>query len=317
MVRITFLILILGLLPTMGWAAEIQFEGYYRLELESKPIGYVIQRYETDAKEKLIRYAYFLKTNELGGNIQESLKAEARTKEKAEFEPVSFQYTGQIGKELKSLDGVFKKNMMEITKTDGKKSVKETYKIPAGTFLSSFLSYLMLQSGLKTGKKFTYSAVAEEEGNSYKGEAVIKGEEKFAGQTVFRIENNFKGQRFVSFMTPHGEMVGTISPAKKLTLVLVAKSSDATEGFPIPTKSLMLTFGNIPTGQANVLAKAKQAEPAAKATRVAPPRRQRKSNVSICRHSTHRNYSSPDWRLRDDIFAHSFGSGRSGGLDSR
>jgi hypothetical protein len=89
----------------------------------------------------------------------------------------------------------------------------------------------------------------------------VKNEEKFAGQTVFRIENNFKGERFVSFLTPQGEMVGTISPAKKLTLVLVAKPSDATQGFPIPNKSLMLTFGNIPTGQANVLARAKASAP--------------------------------------------------------
>jgi len=257
LVRITFLILILTLSGKAS-ASEIQFEGYYRLELESKPIGFVIQRYETDTKEKIIRYAYFLKTNELGGNIQESLKAECRTKEKAEFEPISFQYTGQIGKDLTSIDGTFNKETMKLVKTKGTNVARnETYKIPKGTFLSSFLSYLMLQSGLKTGKKFTYSAVAEEEGNSYKGEATIKNEEKFAGQTVFRIENMFKGERFVSFLTPQGEMMGTISPAKKLTVVLVAKPSDATEGFSVPNKSLMLTFGNIPTGQANALARAK------------------------------------------------------------
>lgn len=258
MVRLTCLILILSF-SALASAAEIQFEGYYRLELESKAIGYVIQRYETDAKAKIIRYAYFLKTNELGGNIQESMKAEARTKEKAEFEPISFQYTGQVGKELKSIDGTFNKDVMKIVKTKGTdKALNETYKIPKGTFLSSFLSYLMLQNGLKTGKKFTYSAVAEEDGNSYKGDALIKDEEKFAGQTVYRIENTFKGERFISFLTPQGEMMGTISPAKKLTLVLVANPKDATEGFTIPNKSLMLTFGNIPTGEANALAKAKE-----------------------------------------------------------
>lgn len=266
MVRMIFLNLIFMsavFCSPSGFASEIQFEGYYRLELESKHIGYVIQRYETDAKEKTMRYEYFLKTNKLGGDIQESLKAEARTKEKAEFEPISFQYTGQVGKELKSIDGTFKKNIMQITKSNGKKVVKETYRIPNGTFLSSFLSYLMLQGGLKSGKKFTYSAVAEEEGNSYKGEATIKNEEKFAGQTVFRIENTFKGQKFISFVTPSGEMVGTISPAKKLTLVLVANPTDATQGLPVPNKSLVLTFGNIPTGEANVLAKAKS-QPAKK-----------------------------------------------------
>src|SRR5258708_7482051 len=82
-------------------ASEIQFEGYYRVELDSKPIGYSIQRYEMDSNSKTIRAASFLKTNELGGNLQESLKAEAKTKEKSEFEPLSFQYTGQADKDLK------------------------------------------------------------------------------------------------------------------------------------------------------------------------------------------------------------------------
>lgn len=254
-----YICLILGLLAPAAWSAEIQFEGYYRLELDSKPIGYVIQRFETEPKQKIMRYAYFLKTNETGGDIQESLKAEAKTKEKAEFEPITYHYTGQTGKDLKSIDGAFKNDKMEIEKTDGKTVKKELYKIPQGTFLSSFLPYFMLQSGIKAGKKFTYSAVAEEEGNSYKGEAVVKGEEKFAGQNVFRIENVFMGKKFVSFMTAQGEVLGTISPSSKLMLVLVTNPTDATQGFPVPNKSIMLTFGNIPTGKTNVLANAKPA----------------------------------------------------------
>ncbi len=246
-------------------ATEVQFEGYYRLELESKPIGYIIQRYETDAKTKTIRYSYFLKTNALGGDIQESLKAEAKTKDKAEFEPISYQYTGQVGKELKSIDGSFKKGvvnkesteLMQIVRTEGKKVTTSTYKIPEGTFLSSFLSYYMLQLGIKTGKKFTYSAVAEEDGNSYKGEAVVKGEEKFAGQAVFRVENSFVGKKFIAFMTPQGEVLGTEAPASKLLSTLVANPTEATTGFEVPNKTIMLVFGNIPSGKINALSRAK------------------------------------------------------------
>ena len=52
-----YICLILGMLAPAAWSAEIQFEGYYRLELDSKPIGYVIQRYETESKQKLINTA--------------------------------------------------------------------------------------------------------------------------------------------------------------------------------------------------------------------------------------------------------------------
>lgn len=259
------LLILLTFYSLAGQAAEVQFEGYYRVELESKPIGYIIQRYETDPKAKIIRYAYFLKTNELGGNIQESLKAEAKTKDKAEFEPISYQYTGQVGKELKSIDGNFKKGLMEIIRTEGNKKTptKALYKIPDDTFLSSYLNYFMLQVGIKTGKKIPYSAVAEEDGNSYKGEAVVMDEEKFAGQSVFRVENKFVGKRFIAFMTPQGEVIGTEAPGSKLTSILVATPAEATAGFEVPNKSIVLTFGNIPDGKVNVLARAKAAAPTA------------------------------------------------------
>lgn len=239
----------------IAFATEIQFEGYYRLESDSQPIGYVIQRYEIDEKAKIMRSAYFLKTNELGGDIQESLKAEAKTNNKSEFDPISFQYTGQTGKTIKTIDGVFRKERMEITRGDGKKQKKELYKIPADTFLSTFLNYMMLQKGLKTGKKYIYSAVAEEEGNSYKGEAEIKGEEKYQGITVYKIDSRFKGDHFISFMTPKGETIGTVVPEKNLKLVLVAKPSDATTGFPVPNKIIVATFGNMPDGKLNVLSR--------------------------------------------------------------
>jgi hypothetical protein len=235
-------------------ASEVQFEGYYRLELESKPIGYVIQRYEIDEKTKNMRSAYFLKTNALGGDVQESLKAESKTTKGKEFEPVSYAYTGQAGKTIKTIDATFRKERMEIVRGDGTNKVKkELYKIPADTVLSTFAGMMMLNKGIKVGKKFPYSAVAEEEGNSYAGESVVKNEEKFAGISVYRVENKFKGDNYISFVTATGETVGTIVKEKKLTLVLVSKPSDATQGLPFPNKSIILTFGDIPAGKVNAL----------------------------------------------------------------
>jgi hypothetical protein len=246
-------------IPLNLWAADVQFEGYYRIESGDKQIGYYIQRYETDPKQKIIRSAYFVKTNELGGDIQESLKAEAKTKDKSEFEPISYSYTGKVGKKLKTIDAVFKKgNIMEVKKTDSDKKDQlksETYKIPSGTFLSTFAGYLFLQKGLKVGKKFTYSAVDEEEGNSYNGEAIVKSEETFAGQNVFKIENTFKKQKFISYVTPQGEVLGVVMPSNGIKQFLVANPAEATAGFDVPNKSLVLTFGSIPGGKINVLVK--------------------------------------------------------------
>jgi hypothetical protein len=213
-----------------------------------------------DSKAQVIRSAYFLKTDELGGNIQESLKAEAKIRDKKEFESVSFQYTGQTGKELKSIDGTFKKDIMDIIRIKGKEKKTEKYKNPPDTFLSTFLPFQMLQLGIKVGKQFKYSAVAEEEGASYDGVATVKSEEKFAGQNVFRVKNSFKNADFTSFITAKGEMLGTIMEKQKLKLVLVSQPSEATDGFPVPNKTLILTFGNIPSGKENVLARGPRVE---------------------------------------------------------
>lgn len=244
-------------------AEYVQFEGYYRLELQKKPIGYVIQRYEIDEKAKKIRSTYFLKTGPLGGNIQESLKAEAKMSETREgktsetgFEPISYQYTGKIGDTFKSIDATFRKERMEITRTEtGKQPRKELYKIPAKTTLSTFAGHKLLLEGITVGKSTPYSAVAEEDGNSFNGSAKVVKEETFAGIPVYRIENKFRGESFISFVTHQGETVGTIVPQKDLVMVLVAKPEDATKGFEIPNKTIVLTFENIPAGKANALSR--------------------------------------------------------------
>jgi len=251
MVRLTFAILLLLIPLRFANASEVMFEGYYKIELGGAPIGYTIERYEYDKKTKTFLSTYFLKTNKKAGNIQESLKAKVNNK----FQPISYQYTNDSNGTVQMVDATFKGLVMKVTKSDGKTAKTLTYKIPKGTFLSSFLGYLMLQKGLKAGEKFTYSAVAEEEGNSYNGQAWVQQKDTFAGQQVFKVLNTFKGSRFISFITPKGEVLGTNAPDKKLTTVLMATPVEATKGQLVPNKSLRLLFGNMPTGKVNVLSK--------------------------------------------------------------
>lgn len=84
----TFL-LCLATQSSAAFAGEIMFEGYYKVELEQKPIGFAIQRYEYDDKTKNFTSTYFLKVNLGGQTRQESLKAVSNDK----FHPISFSYT--------------------------------------------------------------------------------------------------------------------------------------------------------------------------------------------------------------------------------
>ena len=68
---------------------------------------------------------------------------------------------------------------MKTVTTDGKKNVRtEESKIPKGTFLSSFLVYILLQKKLVLNDAFKYSAVAEEDGGSYWGKSWLESREK-------------------------------------------------------------------------------------------------------------------------------------------
>ncbi len=232
-------------------SAQVMFEGYYRIKLSDATVGYTLQKVEFDKKKKQFISTYFLKTNPTGGDITESLKAVSNEK----FQPISYQYTNKTGQTVKTIDASFNKELMSLKISDGTKVVTQTRKVPKGTFLSSVLAYVMLQNGYKVGKKFTYSAVAEEDGESFSGEAFIKEEQDYIGHGAFRILNKFKGSNFVSFVTPQGEILGTSSPIQQLSTELVASPAEATVGFVLPNQVLASLFGSVPKGVTNAISK--------------------------------------------------------------
>lgn len=239
-----------SLLSVSSARAEIMFEGYYKVASSNTKIGYFIQRYEFDPKAKKFISTYYIETNTLGGNSSESLRAFADDK----FQPISYQYTVKTPELTKMIDATFKGTVMTAVITQGNSSQTVSKKVPKGTFLSTFLGYLMLQKGYSNGKKFNYSAVAEEDAESYNGEAYIKDQQKFLEKPVFKILNNFKGVAFVSFVTEKGEVLGTQSPVQQIATELAPSPNLATEGFTLPVKTLNILFGRVPVGKVNTLA---------------------------------------------------------------
>ena len=255
-----FGILLLFFSPGPLFAGEIMFEGYYRVELQGKQIGYTILRYEFEPKTSIFEAKSFLRVKFGDKIVQESTKAKATDK----FKPISYQYTSQVGDEIHAVDATFSGEVMKTTFSDGKKVRTENSKIPKGTFLSSFLPYLMLQQKLEIGQNFQYSAVAEEDGASYAGKAMMQSKEVKPGYELFTVLNRFKGEEFISKMAivkdgkgeknVKGEVFGTLSPAKNLSTRLMGSAALATEGQVVPNKILLTVFGGIPSGKINMVA---------------------------------------------------------------
>lgn len=278
-----FGIFLLSFSPVAAFAGEIMFDGYSKIELNGNQVGYTILRFEFDAKSKHFTSISFLRAKFGDKVVQESVKGVADDK----FHPVSYQYTSQAGDTVKMIDATFRGETMTLKINDGKKLRTEVYKNPKGTFLSSFLVYLMLQKKLKLNEAFSYSAVAEEDGGSYNGKAWLQSKEKHGSYEIFKIVNSFKGEEWVANMAVipdpketdkyvQAEVLGTSAPKKGLKTELVESPQLATEGQMVPNKTLIALFGSVPTGKVNILANppGKSADES-KPTTQAPPAKEK------------------------------------------
>ena len=136
---------------------------------------------------------------------------------------------------------------------DGENKKKIQRRFPKGTFLSTFLGYLMLNKGYRKGVKFTFSAISEEDGDVFNGEAYVKESTHKDGLKAFKVLNKFKGAKFISLVSPHGDVFSTRSPVQKISTQLTSFEV-ATRGYDIDKKSLEVIFGEIPRGTKNIYA---------------------------------------------------------------
>lgn len=251
------------LLAAKPASAAILFEGWSKVLISGKHVGYIVQRYDFDEKKKEFREIHFLKTNPESGGLSESLVARAD----ASFKPVSYQYTSMTGAKATLIDASFKGDKMTAMVTEGKekKTVKNT--LPKGAFLSTFLGYVMLQGkeGLKKGVKYSYEGILEESGLITKGEAYISDEETVDGIPAFRILNTINGSKFISLASHKAEILGTVSPSAGVQTVLVATLEEAVAGFGLNNAALTRLFGSVPKGKENEIAR-RASMPKAKTT---------------------------------------------------
>ncbi len=252
-------------LSPVSAATNTLFEGYYKLTLAGQHVGFFILKYEYDSQKEEFQSTTFLRTNALANNIQESLKARAT---KA-LVPIAYQYTTVVGGTPKVVDASFKNQQMTGSILVGQQKQSLSLAVPQGAFLSTFLTYIMLQSpkGITTGQKYNYQAIAEEDGQLHNGQAYVQGEEAYRNVKAFKILNEFKGAQFINWVNTKGETLKTDSPAQNLQAELVPNPGEATQGIPYNAQSLKTLFGNIPQGKTHMLtgASSPSAAPSSKA----------------------------------------------------
>ncbi len=243
-------------------SADILFEGYSKVLIEGVHVGFVIQRYEFDPKKQEFTSTSFLKVSAGGGSVTESIKARSTST----LRPIAYQYTELNGDKTKTIDAQFnpKTDMMTAVITDSGRKQNVSRKIPKGSFLASFLAYVMLQGkeGIKKGTRYSYQAIAEEDAALHAGEAYIEKEETVVGVNTYKVLNTFKDSQFISFVTYKGEVIATRSPIQKVATELAANVQEATAGQSFPSATIAQVFGSVPRAIDNPLARRSVDKPA-------------------------------------------------------
>lgn len=234
-------------------SAATLFEGWSKVLLSGKHVGYIVQRYEFDEKKKEFLAIHYMKMNADAGGLTDSLVARAD----ATFKPINYQYTGlKDGKPI-LIDAGFKGDKMTAVVTEGKEKKTVNVTLPKGAFLSTFLGYVMLQGkeGLKKGIKYEYQGVLEEAAVVAKGEAYIADEETVSGIPAFRILNTVSGSKYISLATHKAEVLGTVSPSAGVQTILVSTMEEAVASHGLNSAAVSQLFGSVPKGKENEVAR--------------------------------------------------------------
>lgn len=261
-------------------ARDVLFEGYHKVLSGKQHVGYTISRYEFDSTTKKFYATIFVKLGALAGNMMESVKAESDQN----LVPLWYEYTTLVTENnkptTKNIQATFRVRKLSKKEQDAyRKKIKKGEKVPTealkmtamvnengkktkiiedlpkGTFLSYFLVYLMLKSklGIQTDSKYEYQAIAEEKPKLVNGLAIVRIEEDYMGVKSYKIENQFNNQKFISYVTDKGHVIGVVNPSQSVETQLVAKPVEATGDFNVPTTVLKTLFGDVPLGVENII----------------------------------------------------------------
>lgn len=230
--------------------AEILFEGYYKVTQFKKHVGFLVLRHEIDDKTKNFKTTSFIKLAKGGFDMTESYEAVSDSS----LVPLSLTYLAVADKKTKTIDAKIKNMRLSGSVVESGKKTKLDATLPKGTFFSSALYYLMLQSkdGLKTGANFDYVALTEEGPVALNGTVTVDKKMVTQGASqLMKVNNRFAGSDYDNLVNSQGEVITSITPATSIESELVKDPVEALEGIKVTKGTLEKIFGNLPQGKVN------------------------------------------------------------------
>ena len=225
----------------------LQEGGYKILSEQNKTIGFLVQRYEFDNETEKFKHIYYLQRATANGDIKESLVAEAAQN----LSPIRYTFTSYSDSHSKTVEAQFTEQVMTVTITENEKKTSLQQRISEGTFLSSFLIYLILQNKLAVNSNYQYIAVLEREASLLTGKATVPEETTLNGFKAFKVINTVEETNDVQYITSSGILLKR--EGANFTLERAQNIIDIMTPMNPPLHQLNMLFsGKLPEG-ANIL----------------------------------------------------------------
>lgn len=225
----------------------LQEGGYKILSEQNKTIGFLVQRYEFDNEAEKFKHIYYSQRTTANGDIKESLVAEAAQN----LRPIRYTFTTYSDSHAKTVEAQFTEQVMTATITEGEKKTSLQKRISEGTFLSSFLIYLIVQNKLAVNSNYQYVAILEREASLLTGKATVPEETTLNGLKAFKVINTVEESNDVQYITSSGILLKR--EGANLTLERAQNIIDIMTPMNPPLHQLNMLFsGKLPEG-ANIL----------------------------------------------------------------
>jgi hypothetical protein len=251
--------------------AAVIFEGYFKIMASGAHTGYLVSRYEIVEAKSEFHAKHFMKTNKLGGNINESIISVSDLK----FRPKKYTYTLVSPEGNKTINfEVVKGKYNLVIENGGKKETMKGKSMPKDVFFSRLVDYALASNPQKINSKsnYKYVAIAEEDGSQINGVAVVKGEALVGKTAVFKIEHTLdRGPKipketFEELISKVGDSIFYQNKSLGITAELVPQSGLATADMGLSSEILKGIFGEVPIGVINPVSKSVSDNPPPKKT---------------------------------------------------
>jgi len=227
--------------------AEVLFEAFYRLERGGRHTGYVVQRVSSDKGLKTV--STYVRSRQGDEEVFVTSKSVAQAGAGTPVETIHSSNNSGAPYRIHAKFNKGKGTVSFFSNNSRKANLVETAQ--PSPFPIAFLFYAGDLSKFETGKKYSYTAFAEEAGRMQIGWLSVLNSKEAGGKRVLQLLNDDSGQPVENFVNENGHPLGARSVATDSVCFWVATKEEAVGDMTYPTGEMTALFGDLPQGKKN------------------------------------------------------------------